>query len=190
MIKAQGLDLTVTATTDRRAGLRDVDAVLSSFRPGGFDGPGPGRADPDQARRDRPGDAGPGRVVHVAALDPGAQGGSSTTWPRSRRTRRSSTTPTRSTSSPRRSPSISDATLVSMCEGPITSPRRSFSGPRARSEPRAQVTMAGVNHNCWSTEHTYDGEDLHAAARAGVGRSARTTRRLPERPEAGAAHSR
>ncbi len=20
--------------------------------------------------------------------------------------------------------------------------------------------MAGVNHNCWSTEHTYDGEDL------------------------------
>ncbi len=37
MIKAQGLDLTVTATTDRRAGLRDVDAVLSSFRPGGFE---------------------------------------------------------------------------------------------------------------------------------------------------------
>ncbi|MCW2858998.1 MAG: glycoside hydrolase [Actinoallomurus sp.] len=31
-----GLDITVTATTDQREGLRDVDAVLSSFRPGGF----------------------------------------------------------------------------------------------------------------------------------------------------------
>ncbi|HMO12308.1 MAG TPA: hypothetical protein PKB06_12595, partial [Actinotalea sp.] len=25
---------------------------------------------------------------------------------------------------------------------------------------RADVLMAGVNHNCWSTRHTYDGEDL------------------------------
>ena len=31
-----GVDLTITATTDRKAGLRDCDAVLSSFRPGGF----------------------------------------------------------------------------------------------------------------------------------------------------------
>ena len=34
--EARGLDLTVSATTDRRAGLEDCDAVLSSFRPGGF----------------------------------------------------------------------------------------------------------------------------------------------------------
>ena len=33
---APGLDIAVTATTDRRAGLADCDAVLSSFRPGGF----------------------------------------------------------------------------------------------------------------------------------------------------------
>src|SRR4249920_237990 len=37
MAKARGLDLTITTTTDRRAGLTDVDAVLSSFRPGGFE---------------------------------------------------------------------------------------------------------------------------------------------------------
>ena len=37
MAKARGLDITITATTDRRAGLTDVDAVLSSFRPGGFE---------------------------------------------------------------------------------------------------------------------------------------------------------
>ncbi len=36
MVRARGLDITVRATTDRRAGLADCDAVLSSFRPGGF----------------------------------------------------------------------------------------------------------------------------------------------------------
>ncbi|HEV2581934.1 MAG TPA: hypothetical protein VGT44_13855, partial [Ktedonobacteraceae bacterium] len=34
MARARGLDIVVTATTDRRAGLRDCDAVLTSFRPG------------------------------------------------------------------------------------------------------------------------------------------------------------
>src|SRR3954447_7458866 len=37
MAKARGLDIAITATTDRGAGLTDVDAVLSSFRPGGFE---------------------------------------------------------------------------------------------------------------------------------------------------------
>ena len=37
MAKHAGLDITVTATTDQRAGLQDVDAVLSSFRPGNFE---------------------------------------------------------------------------------------------------------------------------------------------------------
>ncbi len=36
LARARGLDLTVTTTTDRRAGLRDCDAVLTSYRPGGF----------------------------------------------------------------------------------------------------------------------------------------------------------
>src|SRR5437764_14869489 len=37
MARARGLDLTVRATTQRREGLRDCDAVLTSFRPGGFE---------------------------------------------------------------------------------------------------------------------------------------------------------
>jgi 6-phospho-beta-glucosidase len=36
MARARGLDLTIRATTDRRSGLIDCDAVLTSFRPGGF----------------------------------------------------------------------------------------------------------------------------------------------------------
>ena len=34
---ARGVDLCFTTTTDQRAGLTDVDAVLSSYRPGGFE---------------------------------------------------------------------------------------------------------------------------------------------------------
>src|SRR3954470_10581803 len=33
----KGVDITVTATTDRRAGLDACDAVLTSYRPGGFE---------------------------------------------------------------------------------------------------------------------------------------------------------
>ncbi len=37
MARARGLDITITATTDRRAGLQGCDAVLTSYRPGGFE---------------------------------------------------------------------------------------------------------------------------------------------------------
>ncbi|HKD75574.1 MAG TPA: hypothetical protein VKB76_08775, partial [Ktedonobacterales bacterium] len=37
LIRHRGLDIIVTTTTDRRAGLRDCDAVLTSYRPGGFE---------------------------------------------------------------------------------------------------------------------------------------------------------
>src|SRR5688572_7538559 len=37
MARAQGLDLTITATTDQRMGLEGCDAVLTSYRPGGFE---------------------------------------------------------------------------------------------------------------------------------------------------------
>jgi len=37
MAEVRGLDILFSATTDRRAGLADADAVLSSYRPGGFE---------------------------------------------------------------------------------------------------------------------------------------------------------
>lgn len=37
MARSSGIDLTISCTTDRRAGLQDCDAVLTSFRPGGFE---------------------------------------------------------------------------------------------------------------------------------------------------------
>ncbi|HEX5500894.1 MAG TPA: hypothetical protein VFX03_16775, partial [Thermomicrobiales bacterium] len=37
LARCKGIDLTIATTTDRRAGLADCDAVLSSYRPGGFE---------------------------------------------------------------------------------------------------------------------------------------------------------
>ena len=75
MAQVRGLDLTVRATTDRRAALEDGDAVLSSLPAGWVRGPRARRADPPEPRRDRAGDAGPRRVLHGAAGDRGAATG-------------------------------------------------------------------------------------------------------------------
>jgi 6-phospho-beta-glucosidase len=37
MARNRGIDLKITITTDRKAGLQDCDAVLTSYRPGGFE---------------------------------------------------------------------------------------------------------------------------------------------------------
>ncbi|MGH2346699.1 MAG: glycoside hydrolase, partial [Chloroflexota bacterium] len=37
MARHKNVDLAISVTTDRKAGLADCDAVLTSFRPGGFD---------------------------------------------------------------------------------------------------------------------------------------------------------
>ena len=94
------------------------------------------REDPAPPRRDRPGDAGAGRVLHGAALDRRDAGD-----PRGRRRGAapapgSSTTRTRSTSSPRRSPTTRDVPFVSLCEGPILYPESRGGGGARPGEAR------------------------------------------------------
>src|SRR3954463_9320671 len=50
MAEVRGLDVRITATTDRVAGLTDADVVLASFRPGGFEGRAPPQRDPPRPR--------------------------------------------------------------------------------------------------------------------------------------------
>ena len=69
MVDARGLDITVTATTDRRAALDGADAVLASYRPGGFQARALDEADPAATRRDRPGDPRSRRLLHGVAGD-------------------------------------------------------------------------------------------------------------------------
>jgi 6-phospho-beta-glucosidase len=52
-----------------------------------------------------------------------------------------------------------DIPIVSLCEGPIIFPRQ-VAHAAGLDPDLLDTTMAGVNHNCWSTEHSYKGEDL------------------------------
>ncbi len=171
MARARGLDIKITSTTDRRAGLDSSDAVLSSFRPGGFEA----RA-LDERTANRHGLIGQEtqgvggffmalraiEVMKAVAADVEA------VCPRARVF--NYTNPvnivaqawTLNTGIP----------LVSLCEGPYI-----FTEELARAaglDPlRVSSTMVGLNHACWSVEHAFDGEDLmpyvHAAAAERLG---------------------
>jgi len=165
MARARGLDISITATTDRRAALDSCDAVLTSFRPGGFEA---------RALDERISNAhgligqetqGPGgffmalRAVHVmkeiaqdiAAVAPGARVFNYTNpvnivaeaWTHH-----------------------TDLPLVSLCEGPTYFVRELAQAAGLDAE-RISARMVGLNHACWSVEHRYDGDDLmphvHAA---------------------------
>jgi len=158
MARHTGLDLTVTATTDQRTGLDDVEAVLTSFRPGNFEMRLGDELIPMRHGVIGQETQGPGgfmmalRSVEVfkailADLEDVA--------PRARVF--NYTNPVNVVSQAVQD--HTDVPILSMCEGPIT-----FWPPiltTAGLDPaRAEIIMAGVNHNCWSTTHHYDGEDI------------------------------
>lgn len=158
LAKAHGLDVTVETTTDQRAGLEDADAVLSSYRPGGFEMRLQDELIPMRHGVIGQETQGPGGMMmsfrSVAAmqtilsdLDRVAPGAVIFNY----------TNPVNVVS--QAVTTHDDRLIYSMCEGPMT-----FWQPVLRTaglDPgRAEVVMAGVNHNCWSTVHTYDGHDV------------------------------
>ena len=72
----------------------------------------------------------------------------------------------------------SDRLIYSMCEGPMTF-WQSILRTAGLDPDRAEVMMAGVNHNCWSTVHTYDGRDLIPLPGRGLSSRSPTTRACP-----------
>lgn len=158
MARNAGLDIAVSATTDRRAGLTDADAVLTSFRPGGFE-----MRQQDELIPMRHGvigqeTQGPGGMMmalrSVEAFKP-ILTDLAAVAPRARVV--NYTNPVNIVSQ-----AVADHTDVpiwSMCEGPIIFPE-SILRTAGLDPARAEVRMAGVNHNCWSTTHRYDGDDL------------------------------
>jgi 6-phospho-beta-glucosidase len=157
MAKARGLDITVSATTDRVAALDGADAVLSSFRPGGF----PARVHDERIPlehgligQETQGAGGffmAMRAVHVlkdvcAEMErvcPDA-------WLFNYTNPVNIVAESVTHHSPIR--------IVSLCEGPIY-----FANEIADSaglDPALlAATMVGLNHGCWSVEASYDGED-------------------------------
>jgi 6-phospho-beta-glucosidase len=158
MVKHAGLDLTVTATTDRRAGLDDCTAVLSSFRPGGFDARTLDERIPLKHGVIGQETQGPGgffMALRSIAVMKEVAADLADVAPKARIF--NYTNPVNVLE--QAMTTYTDIPTHSFCEGPITFPQGIVES--AGLDPdRLQATMVGINHNCWTTEHTYDGRDV------------------------------
>jgi 6-phospho-beta-glucosidase len=158
MAKAKGADVTFTATTDRREGLTDCDAVLTAFRPGGLEARVVDERVP--LKHDVIGQEtqGPGgffmalrsiKVMKEICVDMEA------VCPRAWLF--NYTNPVNIVS--QAVATYSGVPIASFCEGPIVFPQHVAEA--AGLDPEGvDVTMVGVNHNCWSVRHKYGGRDL------------------------------
>lgn len=158
MARRQGLDLTITATTDRRAGLQGCDAVLTSFRPGGFQARYLDESIPLKHGVIGQETQGPGgffmalRSIHVMQDIVREM---EQVCPTARLF--NYTNPINIVSEA--ITHHSDVPTVSLCEGPIIFPRHLARAADLDPE-RVDAVMIGLNHGCWSVRHLYDGADM------------------------------
>jgi len=163
MASARGLDITVTATTDRRAGLADADAVLTSYRPGGFEARALDERIPLSHGVIGQETQGPGglfmafRAVHafqailadIEAVCPN--------------TRIFNYTNPINLVSQAVVPHT-DVPMVSLCEGPVIFPHE-ITEAIGLDPDLLEVVCVGINHASWSVVHRYDGRDAIEAVR-------------------------
>src|SRR5256886_668214 len=158
MANARGLDIQFTTTTNRREGLQDCDAVLASFRSGGFEARYLDESIPLKHGVIGQETQGPGgffmalRSIHVMrgivedmeAICPKAMLVNYTNPINilSEAVTHHSAIPT-----------------VSLCEGPLHFPR-GVARSAGLDPDRIDVNMIGLNHACWSVRHLYDGQDM------------------------------
>ena len=158
MAATKGVDITVSATTDRRAGLDACDAVLTSYRPGGFEA----RVLDERIPLDHgvigQETQGPGgffmalRSIHVMKgiledIDVACPGARIFNY----------TNPVNVVAQ-----AVTDHTdipFVSLCEGPIIYPEE-LAEAAGLDPARLDVASVGLNHGSWSVRHRYDGQDL------------------------------
>jgi 6-phospho-beta-glucosidase len=158
MAKAAGVDIKMTATTDRTKALPDCDAVLSSFRPGGFEARRLDERIPLKHGVIGQETQGPGgfffalRSIHVTRaiaeemerLCPDA-------------VLFNYTNPVNIVAEA--VSHYSAVPIVSLCDGPISYPR-DMARKVGLDPARVESAMAGLNHGSWTVRHTYDGNDL------------------------------
>jgi 6-phospho-beta-glucosidase len=158
MAAARGVDITVSATTDRRAGLDACDAVLTSYRPGGFEARVLDERIPLSHGVIGQETQGPGgffmalRSIHVmqgilddiAVACPGAR-------------IFNYTNPVNVVA--QAVCDHADVPFVSLCEGPIVFPEE-LAEAAGLDPALLDVASVGLNHGSWSVRHTYDGQDL------------------------------
>jgi len=158
MARARNLDLTIRATTNRREGLQDCDAVLTSFRPGGFEARYLDESIPLKYGVIGQETQGPGgffmalRSIYVMKSiieDMEA------ICPRARLF--NYTNPVNIVSE-----AVTHHTYiptVSLCEGPING-NREFVEMIGLDPDKLDAVSIGLNHGSWTVRHLYDGQDF------------------------------
>jgi 6-phospho-beta-glucosidase len=153
-----GIDLRVGCTTERRVGLQDCDAVLTSFRPGGFQARYLDESIPLKHGVIGQETQGPGgffmalRSIHIIK---GIIADMEKLCPRAMLF--NYTNPINLVSEA--ITHHSDIQTVSLCEGPIIFPR-GIARAAGLNPDLVDATMIGLNHGCWSVRHLYNGEDM------------------------------
>ena len=158
MAHNRGLDITITTTTDRRAGLQGCDAVLTSFRPGGFEARYIDESIPLKHGVIGQETQGPGgffmalRSIYVMqqiVADMEAVCPQARLFNYTNPINLVSEAVTHHTAIP----------TVSLCEGPIVFPRE-LAHYADLDADKVDAVMIGLNHGSWSVRHTYDGQDF------------------------------
>ena len=155
--RARGLDISVSATTDRLAALDGCDAVLSSFRPGGF----AARVHDERIPLDHgtigqetQGAGGFFMALRAIAVLKDVCSEMERVCPDAWIFNYTNPVNIVAEAITHHSP----IKVVSLCEGPLY-----FTSEIAESaglDPaRLTSTMVGLNHGCWSVEASYDGAD-------------------------------
>jgi 6-phospho-beta-glucosidase len=157
MARARGLDIAVSATTDRRAALEGCDAVLSSFRPGGFEARVLDERIPlahGAIGQETQGAGGFFMALRAIAVLRDVCAEMEELCPDAWIFNYTNPVNVVAEAISHHSP----VKVVSLCEGPIY-----FVDEIAQSaglDPaRLEATMVGLNHGCWSVEASYGGED-------------------------------
>lgn len=171
MARKRGIDLTITVTTDRRAGLADCDAVLTSYRPGGFEARFLDESIPLRHGVIGQETQGPGgffmalRSIHVMQ---GIIADIERVAPRARIF--NYTNPINIVSEA--VTHHTDVPIYSFCEGPWDFAAATATAADLDPE-RLDTVMVGLNHGCWSVRHLYDGEDVMPLLREAYERKSR-----------------
>ena len=158
MARARGLDITITTTTDRRAGLKDCDAVLTSFRAGGFEARYLDESIPLKHGVIGQETQGPGgffmalRSIHVIK---GIIADMEQICPRARLY--NYTNPVNIVSEA--ITHHTDIPTVSFCEGPIMI-NREIAELVGLDPDKLDSISIGFNHGSWTMRHLYDGQDF------------------------------
>jgi 6-phospho-beta-glucosidase len=158
MIAARGLDLRVTATTNRREGLRDCDAVLTSYRPGGFEARMLDESIPLKHGVIGQETQGPGgffmALRSIAAMKE-IVADMEAVCPKARLFNYTNPVNIVAEAVTHNSP----IWFAAFCEGPLFF-GHDFAEWIGLDRAKMDVAMIGLNHGSWSVRHTYDGQDF------------------------------